>query len=392
MFLIDGPYVSEFLKDTIYRSGIAVVRTAAAESFLDDQRTRFLSEPEALRLLQADPGTLIYTNSENALDWLYQQCPTWERVQTIQLVKDKILFREKLKRLHPEYQFSGHDLNQLHQLRSAELTFPLILKPAVGFFSLGVQRIENAAQWRQAMDKLDLTIAASENLYPRAVLDNSRFVLEQVIPGNEFAVDCYFDHEGQAVVLNIMQHLFASASHMNDRIYYTSGEVVREFLPQISAYLEQLGTIFKFTNFPAHIELRIAASQVQAIEVNPLRFGGWCSTADLAYHAWKMNLYELVHQGLRPDWEQLIRQQGKQLHALLVLDNSTDIPGARISAFDYEALLAKLSEPLELRPTDYRKFPVFGFLMCRVADGSLQELEELLHSDLREFLTLDQSG
>lgn len=386
MILIDGPYVSDYLKNTIYKNAFHVVKTKAAVQFLDAERTNFVEETEATWILREDPKHPLYTNSENALGWLYERVPELARVQAANDVKDKVLFRERLKQIHPETWFSGHDLLGLKELNPEDLPFPVILKPSVGFFSLGVQRVETPDQWRQAMMNLDTAIQNNEGLYPQGVLDQEHYVLESVIPGEEYAVDCYFNSQGEAVVLNIMAHLFASEKHMNDRVYYTSSTLMTSKLKAIQNYLNQLGSIFFLRDFPAHIELRIDGDQIQAIEINPLRFGGWCSTADTAQYAWGLNLYEMVQSGTEPNWPELIDQHQGQIHALLVLDNGSGIPGADIKAFDYDKLLSSVDEPLELRRTDFRKFPLFGFLMCRLKEGELGKLDHLLNSDLQEFI------
>jgi len=277
----------------------------------------------------------------------------------------------------------------LSGINPESLSYPVILKPSVGFFSLGVQRVDNKQQWLGSLTNLDSSIKTYAGVYPPGVLDSSVYVVEAVIPGDEFAVDCYFNDEGEVIILNMMKHLFASGDDVNDRVYYTSSAIMKQYLSPVQDYLSKLGTLFKLKNFQAHIEIRIDGNDIAAIEINPLRFGGWCSTADLARYAWRMNLYKAVIDGERPDWDELTSRDPDNVYALIVLNNSTGVPGKEIQSFDYTALLRKVQEPLELRKTDYQKFPLFGFLMCRVPAGDLSELESLLHSDLREFIAVD---
>ena len=61
-------------------------------------------------------------------------------------------------------------------------------------------------------------------------------------------------------------------------------------------------------NFPAHVEVRIDSSgKVFPIEINPLRFGGWCTTADLLGIALGYNSYDYFIQNEKPDWERIFR-------------------------------------------------------------------------------------
>jgi hypothetical protein len=73
---------------------------------------------------------------------------------------------------------------------------------------------------------------------------------------------------------------------------------------------------------------------------------------------------------------------------LIVLDNSTGVDEDDILSFNYEKLLADFVKPLELRKINYKEYPVFGFLFTESADDNLQELENILKSDLREYITV----
>jgi len=386
MFLIDAPYVSDYLKDTLQEIKAQVVKTAFAAEALQGYDINFITEDAAARAYTENPEIQFYTNSENALGWIFKNFPSSELAGSVAAVKDKVRFRDVLKEIHPNYYYQGCQYSELHTIDPAGIPYPVILKPSVGFFSLGVQRIDDRKQWRESLANLSAMNKSYEGIYPSEVLDNSTFIVESVIPGNEFAVDCYFDAEGAVVILNMMKHLFASGDDVNDRVYFTSSAIMQQYLPPVQEYLNKLGDLFKLKNFQAHIEIRIAEDGIAAIEINPLRFGGWCSTADLAQYAWGMNIYKTLISGLKPDWEQLIRRDPEKVYALIVLNNSTGVPGKEIQSFDYNALLETIQEPLELRKTDYSKFPLFGFLMCKVSAGAMSDLENLLHSDLREFI------
>jgi len=390
MFLIDEPFVSDYLKTSFQKYQIPVIQTAYAEKTLRGYEINFIAEDDAVQAYKRGKENQFYTNSENALNWIFKKFPESELAATVAKVKDKVRFREVLAAIHPDYYFRGCEASALREIEAASLPYPVILKPSVGFFSLGVQRIDDQNQWLKTMTTLDEMTQSYVGIYPKGVLDSSIFVLEAVIPGEEFAVDCYFDGQGQVVVLNMMKHLFASGVDVNDRVYMTSSAIMEQYLTPVQDYLNKLGSLFHLKNFQAHIEIRIDCDEIAAIEINPLRFGGWCSTADLAQYAWGMNIYAALINEFKPDWIKLINRDPDKVTALIVLNNSTGVPGKEIDSFDYEALLGMFEEPLELRKTDFRQFPLFGFLMCRVPSGDMQELENLLHSDLRAFIRRDK--
>ncbi len=390
MFLIDGPFVSKYLKQTLASLHFQVVNTPEAQHHLKGYTVNFTEEKTAVSLLKEQTQEMLYTNSENALSWLYSNLPESNLAKSVLAVKDKACFRDKLAPLHPDFYYQSHSYSDLTLLDPKYIPFPIILKPSVGFFSLGVHQIENTQDWQKTIATLDQTVEQSNGLYPSGVLDNSIFILEEIIPGSEFAVDCYYDSEGQVVIFNIMQHLFASPNDVNDRVYITSASIIKSYLEPIQFYLNKLGTLFQLSTFPAHIELRIdSAGAINAIEINPLRFGGWCSTPDMSHYAWGINVYDLVSKQLKPDWNLMLTSISNRVYALIVLDNSTGHPGSQIKQFNYEALWQKFSHPLELRKTDFTKHPLFGFLMCQVAEGQLDELYNILHSDLNEFISLE---
>lgn len=386
MFLIDAPFVSEYLKHTLQSLKTSVVQTVFAAEELQGYDICFISESDAIKAYHENRSLEFYTNSENALDWILTNFPSGELAKTLGQIKDKVRFRDALSAIHPDYYYQGCPYSELNTLDPESIPFPIILKPSIGFFSLGVQRIDDKTQLVNTLSTLDSMTSSYEGIYPAGVLDNTTFILEAVIPGEEFAIDCYYDGKGQVVILNMMRHLFASGDDVNDRVYITSSDIIAQHLLPIQTYLNTLGSLFKLKNFQAHIEVRIHNNDIKAIEINPLRFGGWCSTADLAQYAWGMNLYQMLTTKKVPDWDQLIQREPQKVFALVVLNNSTGIPGKKIASFDYDKLLKSVTAPLELRRTDFSKFPLFGFLMCHVPADDPSELEELLHSDLTEFV------
>ena len=119
-----------------------------------------------------------------------------------------------------------------------------------------------------------------------------------------------------------------------------------------------------------------------------MRFGGWCTTADISFLAYGFNPYLYYYNQEKPDWSQLLRGKGGKLFSVVVLDNSTGVEISKIKLFDYDRLLAKFKQPLELRKIDFQQYPVFGFLFTETAADNFSELQDILDSDLREFITL----
>jgi len=120
----------------------------------------------------------------------------------------------------------------------------------------------------------------------------SKFIIEECIEGDEFAIDAYYNPSGKPVILNILRHPFSSDTDVSDRVYYTSKEIIMEHLDTFRNTLESIGGIACLSSFPVHVEVRVDQyGKVIPIEFNPMRFAGWCVT-DIAYSAYGINTYE----------------------------------------------------------------------------------------------------
>lgn len=387
MIILDKPYISEFLLNTLDRNRIPVIHNSVADEFIKGRNLLLISENDAIDKFTNDPDCLLYTNSENSISWIEEKLQHTRLPEQIRIFKNKIVFRDLLKDIYPDYFYAKVSLDDIDSLDVEKFPFPFIIKPAVGFFSLGVYQVENPLEWQAIVLTIKNEVELIKNLYPPEVLHTGEFIIEECINGDEFAIDCYFDKSGKPVVLNIMKHIFSSGKDVNDRVYITSKEIIEEFKDIITAFLSRIGERTYLRNFPAHIEVRIGSDgTIAPIEVNPLRFGGWCSTPDLAWYAFGINLYEYLFQQKQPDWSKLLEGKDGMVYSNIVLNNSTGIEGKFIKSFDYEKLLSTFEKPLELRKTDFTKFPLFGFLFCETRYQNMQELEKILLSDLQEYI------
>jgi hypothetical protein len=104
-------------------------------------------------------------------------------------------------------------------------------------------------------------------------------------------------------------------------------------------------------------------------------------------YAFGLNPYVAYLRNQPPDWPALLADKGDEVYAMIVLDNSTGIPGEAIAAFDYESVAAGFDDVLDVRSIDWRAWPVFGFLFVRASGEDAPALRRILTSDLREFVT-----
>lgn len=389
MILIDQPFASDFLIKTIKGNNFQIIETSIAKEMIDDSSLNWISENEAIDIYKNQADFPIYTNSENTISWIEKNLPFSELPAKIQLFKNKIAFRELIKEAFPNYFFKGVKFENLKTITEDNLQFPLIIKPAVGFFSLAVYKVDNWEEWASALPKIKTEIEAFKNMYPKEVVDATSFILEAYIEGEEHAIDCYFNEKGEVVILNILHHIFSSDKDVSDRVYSASKEIFEMYYNEIEQFLQLIGKKANLKNIPMHVEVRVDKNKkIIPIEINPLRFGGWCTTGDISWFAFGINSYEYFLKNKKPNWVEIFSNRQTNKYNLIVLDNNSGIKESAIESFNYELLLKDFKKPLNLRKVDYKKYRVFGFLFTETSIENNTELEYILTSDLKKYITL----
>jgi hypothetical protein len=387
VFFADKPYISNFFRTTVRDNAIPVVCTDSVKSLNLYSGTKIISETETVKLAQDPDNLRIYTTSENSIGWISTYLAFTGLPEKIDLFKNKLKFRELTKPLFPDLYFKEVRLEELRNIRLDDVPLPCIIKPAIGFFSMGVYKVTKHSEWSTAIDAIIDTADTHKGIYPEEVLDTSTFIIEECIQGDEFAVDAYFDSTGEPVVLSILEHLFSSDIDVGDRIYTTSKEIIENNIEEFTQFAYKIGRLAGVKNFPVHIELRRYNNTLLPIEVNPLRFGGWCTTADMSFMAFGFNPYLYYASQIKPDWTELLKGKDKKLYSIIVLGNSTGVENDKIESFNYQKLLLQFEKPIELRKIDYKEYSVFGFLFTETSEQNYSELRNILKSDLREFVT-----
>lgn len=364
MIILNKPYVSDFLLQTLERLNLPVLDNATVRELLPNGRVCKMNDAQAVERQRALPYPLIYCNSENSLGWVAQNLSFSTLPEKVALFKDKVKFRKLLEPLYPNFFYREVASAELDTLDVNELPMPFIIKPAVGFFSMGVYPVNCAADWPGVLQSIRADMAQLENLYPREVMNSRSFIIEEVIEGEEFAVDAYYNDGCEVVIFDILRHVFASDNDVSDRLYLTSPALMRQYLEPFTALLERIGRLACLRNFPVHVEFRMnSQGACVPIEVNPLRFAGWCTT-DIAWYAYGINVYEGYFKQLCPDWDTILASRQDKVYAMVVATLPAGSDHASIQHVDYEKLAAFFKRPLEIRRIDYRQYPVFAFVFA----------------------------
>ncbi|MFV8372456.1 ATP-grasp domain-containing protein [Flavobacterium sp. LB2P74] len=385
MFLIAKPFVSDFLIKTIKDNDYKIIATKVAKELVKDDSLAWIAEEEAITLLKNNPEISLYSNSENALAWIDQYYGESELSSQLQVLKNKVKFRELIKELFPDFYFKQISIEEIQRLSDDEIRFPFVIKPAVGFFSIGVHIVENEKDWIKA--KSELQPDKLKSIFPENVLNTSNFIIEEFIRGEEYAIDYYYDNNGDAVLLNVLHHLFSSGTDTSDRVYSTSKAIIEKYKIDLECFLSKIGKELHLKNFPAHAEVRIDENgKIIPIEVNPLRFGGFCTTADLLGVTLGFNEYKCFCENKKPDWDTIFKGKENKIFSVIVLDNNSGIIPSDILRFNYSGLAKDFEKPVLIRELDINNYPVFGFAFIESTASNKKELNDILTSDLRKYI------
>jgi len=384
MIILDKPYISTLLSSTLQQLGAPVLKLGDVQ-IPEEEKLTLLEEALFFEQLEKSSAPLLF-NSENGLTMLMNYLPESKFAAWTSLFKNKAEFRRRMTKIYPSFYFREVSIQDLYEIPLESIPFPIIIKPVIGYSSVGVYRIDCIEDWYHTVEKLKVDINNSASAYPTDVIDSQTVILEELIQGDEYAIDAYFTKEGKPVILNLFKRMFANDKDMSDRIYYTSKSVLRETLAPISDFLERLGSIEALASFPLHFEVRITKEgQVVPIEVNPFRFAG-IGTTELGVHAYGVNVYDYYFNQLKPNWEEKIEAMDNAIYSFLCAEFDPSISLELIRTVDHESFKQEFNEILDYRYMNYKEYPIFSVVFFK--HHTFDENKRLLTLDLCNFITL----
>ena len=146
MIILEKPYVSDFLVETIKKNKFSVLDNEVAREYFANNE--LVPAEKSKEFAQKE---LVYSNSENSIDWILNNLKGSRLVDMIALSKNKARFRSAIKQIFPDYFFKEVSYSEIKNISTNYLKFPLILKPAVGFLSFGVFPVQNEQEWAETI-------------------------------------------------------------------------------------------------------------------------------------------------------------------------------------------------------------------------------------------------
>lgn len=382
MLILEKPYVSETLVRTAIEKNLPVLRNAMSEKMVAEGHALNLLNDEEFVAEYQKRGRL-YTMSENALGWLVKNLPDKELLDKIALLKDKATFRRICQDMYPDFFFCEEEIVKLNNINPDELTFPLVLKPSVGFLSAGVHVVSNADEWNAAIRDIQANFHKVSAQFPEFVIGTQKFLIEEYIKGEEYAVDTYFDENGNPTILNIFHHRFANESDTSDRLYCSSRALYDQYEESFMNFLVQLNKVLQLYDFPMHIEFRYDGKKAIPIEINPLRFAGFCLN-ELQTHISGLHPIVAYLENIHIGKEEMWQGKEKDTYSFLVLERPSD--AAPEERFNEKKFREDMMDVLELRPLADPTVGVAATAFIRTDDAHKAELEHILHLDMHDYM------
>lgn len=382
MLILEKPYVSETLIRTAIEKNLPVLRNSMSEMLVARGNKLNLYDDNAFAA-EYEKRHRLYSMSENGLGWIVEHLKDKELIDKIGLLKDKATFRRICSDMYPDFFFKEVEVAELIKMSADGLKFPLVLKPSVGFLSVGVYVVRDEAEWKSAIADIEKNFAKSSAQFPEFVVGTAKFLIEEYIRGEEYAVDAYFDENGNPAILNIYHHRFASESDTSDRLYCSSKALYDTYEQTFTDFLISTNKVIGLRNFPMHIEFRYDGKKAIPIEINPLRFAGFCLN-ELQTHITGIHPVVAYFENIHISKEEMWKGRENDTYSFLVLERPTQAPANAV--FDSAKFKASFSDVLEIREVKEAAVGVAATAFTRTDKAHEAELDRILTLDMMEFM------
>ncbi len=382
MLILEKPFVSKTLIKTAVEKHIPVLKNAMSDEISSEgYALNLLSDEEFVN--EYEKRGRIYTMSENALGWVFENIKDKNLLEKITLLKNKATFRNICSDIYPDFFFKNVEIKNLNEVNIDNLKFPLVLKPSIGFLSAGVYVVKNAEEWKNAIDNIQQNFQKVGTQFPEFVIGTHDFLIEEYIKGEEYAVDTYFDENGNPTILNIFHHRFANESDTSDRLYCSSLKLYNNYEESFMQFLNKLNVVLNLKNFPMHIEFRYDGKMAIPIEINPLRFAGFCLN-ELQTHISGIHPISAYLENIHISRDQMWKNKEEDTYSFIVLERPID--SKPTERFNEKKFFDDMMDVLELRPLSDPTVGVAATAFIRSDNQHQSELEHILHLDMHDYM------
>ncbi|MBQ5778759.1 MAG: ATP-grasp domain-containing protein, partial [Paludibacteraceae bacterium] len=148
-------------------------------------------------------------------------------------------------------------------------------------------------------------------------------------------------------------------------------------------FLKEVNKVMNLQNFPIHIEFRYDGKKAVPIEINPLRFAGFCLN-ELQYYISGIHPVEAYLNGIKPDYESMWKGRENDTYTFLVLErpegSTTETLVDKQKVYDY------FENILQFRVPQDKNVNVLALLFTQTSPKNLHQLDDLLAMNMNEFV------
>jgi len=381
LVLLHDSFISSFFWITLKKNKFPVFAEGSLKNKLISEGISVLSVFEAKKILSSD-DCFVYFNAEDCLS-VINDLGNEKLKENINFFKDKFAFKKSIQDNYSEYfiaEVKKEDFNSFEVPEGKDL----IIKPCVGFHSVGIRRFSGKKEWNKIKSDVLSECEKYSSVFNENVLNNKKFLVEEYIEGKELACDFYFNSDGKPIILNISHHPFVDENDTRDLVYYTSRKLMQEHYGKLMEFLEFIASKKKIRNFPVHLEVRIKNNKVYPIEANPLRFGGF-GLSDLSFYAFGINSFEYFFNQKEPDWDMILLEDNRNYYAFVVGQRPLNFNSEKES-IDVKAYKETFNEILSYTEIDAGKYKFFSTVFTR--SENLNDLTKYLYMDFDKFRVL----
>jgi hypothetical protein len=382
MMIVDEPFAAPVLIEYLEQTQQPILANEMGRKLAAQYNVNALEGEEFAARLNA--GERLVCTSENAFSWIARHSTDASLTGAVATFKDKARMRKLLAPMYPELEYREVPTAELYQVRFEDLKTPFVLKPNVGYCSVGVYVVETRQQWDAALADIKQNMKVWRTRYSESALVDGSFIIESYLGGTEYAVDAYFDEQGKAVVLDLLRHEFRDAADTTDRCYITGPSLICEHAAHFEEWLNQVNQYVGAKNFPVHVETRMQNGRIAPIEFNPLRFAGICGT-EVAYFAYGFHTYDYFLRGVRPNWDELLAGKEGNLYCMGYIPAPEPLAKGE-AAFNYEAFEGHFSNLQAFYRFDPQATGALGFLFMQTTEADPTERAFLRDANLEQFL------
>lgn len=325
-------------------------------------------------------GDKVYAPTESALEIILERSEDPEFTKAVNMLKDKYRFRELMSFIYPDFYFKKVMVDELETIK-LDRTKKYIVKPTKGFFGTAVKELNEETDITGITKEIRSELKSNARYFSESVLSKNELIIEQFVEGEEYAVDMYFNNDGEPEILDIYHHPLPEKNEYFHVLYYTNKAIFTKFYEKLKAIFIELSKHLNIRNFPIHAEFKLENDRLVPIEMNPLRYGGF-GLADLAFHAFGFNPFLAYFTNFKPNWDEIWQGKSEYNYGWVLGYNGTDID-VNIQEPDHENFRKYMGNILHYVKINHTENPVFAIAYFK--DTNPESLQRILTTEFNDF-------